>query len=132
MLNYHAPIRLATDTSPQLIVVIDTEEEFDWSSPPDKNAVAVTAMEKIYLVQDIFDEYQIKPCYIIDYPIASQAAGYEPLLEIYQKDNCEIGAHLHPWVNPPFEEALTISNMYPGNLSRALEFAKLKNLKKDK
>lgn len=128
MINSHPPIAIAQETAPQLIVVIDTEEEFDWSSQPDKNSNSVTAMEKIHLVQDIFDEYQIQPCYVIDYPIASQAIGYEPLLEIYQQGHCEIGAHLHPWVNPPFEEELTISNMYPGNLGRQLEYVKLKNL----
>jgi len=128
MLNYHQPISFSTEAPPQLIIVIDTEEEFNWTAPPDKSATAVTAMEKIHRVQDIFDEYGIKPCYVIDYPIASQAVGYEPLLQIFNKGNCEIGAHLHPWVNPPNEEHLTISNMYPGNLSPDLEYSKLKVL----
>jgi len=129
MLTSHPPIKLPEAHPPQLIIVIDTEEEFDWSAPPDKDSIAVTAMEKIHLVQDVFDEYNIKPCYVIDYPIASQAQGYEPLLDIYNKGNCEIGAHLHPWVNPPKEEKLSISNMYPGNLSYQLEYDKLKTLK---
>jgi len=129
MLKNHPPIKFPQDIPPQLIVVIDTEEEFNWSAPPDKNSTSVTAMEKIHRVQDIFDEYDITPCYAIDYPVASQPQGYEPLLEIYNKGNCEIGAHLHPWVNPPMEEKLTISNMYPGNLSYRLEYNKLKVLK---
>lgn len=128
MLNYNPTINLPKETSPQLIVVIDTEEEFDWSSPPDRKANSVTAMEKVYRIQDIFDEYQIKPCYVIDYPIASQATGYEPLLEIFNQGNCEIGAHLHPWVNPPFEEELNTYNTYPGNLDKQLEYVKLKIL----
>lgn len=128
MLNEHPTITIPLKTEAQLIVVIDTEEEFDWSSRPDKNANSVTAMEKIHRVQDIFDEYQIKPCYVIDYPVASQASGYEPLLEIYNRGNCEIGAHLHPWVNPPFEEQLNFYNTYPGNLDKQLEYLKLKNL----
>lgn len=129
MLNYHPPLKLPNDSSPQLIVVIDTEEEFNWSDNPDKNAISVTAMDKIHLVQDIFDEYNIKPCYVIDYPVASQSMGYDPLVEIFNKGNCEIGAHLHPWVNPPFDEELTISNMYPSNLNYALQLEKLKNLR---
>ncbi len=128
MLNHHPAIKFPHDHPAQLIVVIDTEEEFDWSKKPDKNAIAVSAMEKIHRVQDIFDDYQITPCYVIDYPIASQSAGYEPLQEIFTAGHCEIGAHLHPWVNPPFDEELTFSNMYPGNLSRSLELSKLKNL----
>ncbi len=129
MLNNHPAITFPKETQPQLIIVVDTEEEFDWSAAPDRSATAVTAMEKIFRVQDIFDEYNIKPCYVIDYPIASQAQAYEPLLQIYNKGNCEIGAHLHPWVNPPFEEQLSIRNTYPGNLTYQLELAKLKILK---
>jgi hypothetical protein len=86
-------------------------------------------MAKIYRVQTIFNEYQIKPCYVIDYPIADQADAYEPLLAIFKQGHCEIGAHLHPWVNPPFQEVLTIRNMYPGNLNPSLEYNKLKELK---
>jgi hypothetical protein len=41
---------------------------------------------------------------------------------------CEIGAHLHPWVNPPFDEELSTRNSYPGNLPKALEKEKLKRL----
>lgn len=130
MLNYHPHITLPEETAPQLIVVVDTEEEFDWfADKPDRNATSVTAMEQIHLVQDIFDEYKIIPCYVIDYPVATQEKGYASLLDIFNRGNCEIGAHLHPWVNPPFDEELTVHNSYHGNLSRELEFTKLKILK---
>jgi hypothetical protein len=39
-----------------------------------------------------------------------------------------IGAHLHPWVNPPFEEVVNRRNSFPGNLPRALESDKLRVL----
>jgi hypothetical protein len=42
-----------------------------------------------------------------------------------QDERCEIGAHLHPWVNPPIDEELTQRNSYPGNLPPQLERAKL-------
>lgn len=129
MLNYSKPIIFPSESPPQLIVVIDTEEEFDWTKPPQRSSTSVTAMEKIYLAQEIFDDYQIKPCYVIDYPIASQEQAYNHLLPILQQGNCEIGAHLHPWVNPPFDEELTIRNTYPGNLSYQLEYEKLKQLR---
>jgi hypothetical protein len=41
---------------------------------------------------------------------------------------CEIGAHLHPWVNPPFDETVSRRNSYPGNLPAALEREKLRVL----
>ena len=63
-LNYDGPIQLPVDYSPQLVVVIDTEEEFDWFAEPDRKANTVRHMESIHLVQDIFNEYGIEPCWV--------------------------------------------------------------------
>jgi len=122
-------IRLPADTPAQLIVVIDTEEEFDWNAEPDPQATAVTAMDHINRAQDIFNEYGIAPCYVVDYSIASQARSVAPLKAYLDAGQCEIGAHLHPWVNPPVEETLSRSNMYPGNLPEPLERQKLTRLR---
>ncbi len=121
-------ISLANDLPPQLIVVIDTEEEFNWNKPVERNSTSVESMQYINRVQDIFDEYGIKPCYVIDYPIASQKSSASVLKQIYGDNRCEIGAHLHPWVNPPEDETLIPENTYPGNLDRQLEYKKLKCL----
>lgn len=129
MLNNNPPIKFPKDTAPHLIVVIDTEEEFDWFASPKRESNTVSAMKQIHLVQSIFEQYGIKPCYVVDYPVVSQEEGYQPLQKIYEQGKCEIGAHLHPWVNPPFEEPLSRSNMYPGNLSYDLEFSKKKILR---
>lgn len=114
--------------APQLMVVVDTEEEFNWEAFPDRDETQVDAMEHVSLTQEICNEYGIKPCYVIDYPVASKPQGYNLLKQYYQAGQCEIGAHLHPWVNPPFDEELSFSNMYPGNLEAQLEYAKLKAL----
>jgi len=122
-------VDLPVDLAPQLIVVIDTEEEFDWSQPVDRANTSVAHMEWISRCQDIFNEYQIKPCYVIDYPIVSQDVGCRLLKSYHQQGQCEIGAHLHPWVNPPYTEKLIPRHTYPGNLPEPLEFEKLKSLK---
>ena len=113
---------------PQLVVVIDTEEEFDWSSHFSRAHTSVSAMQWIYRVQDIFDAYHITPVYVIDYAIASQPEGYQPLQDIHASGRALIGAHLHPWVNPPYVEPVTAHNSFPGNLSPVLEAAKLQKL----
>jgi len=128
MLGNYPPIKFPHDATPQLIVVVDTEEEFDWSAEPDRSANTVRHMESIHLVQDIFDEYNIVPCYVIDYPIASQASSIEVLRDFHHSGRCVIGAHLHPWVNPPFDEQLSRPNMFPSNLSVDIEYEKLKAL----
>ena len=40
-------VHLPDDTPPILLVVIDTEEEFDWESDFDRHSTAVTAAEHI-------------------------------------------------------------------------------------
>ena len=51
-----------------------------------------------------------------------------PLKEIHDSNRCLIGAHLHPWVNPPHDEQVSRYNSLPGNLDRELENAKLGKL----
>jgi len=128
MLGYYPPVKIPDDQRPQLIVVIDTEEEFDWSAPVDRNETGVSAMDHVCRAQDIFDEYGVTPCYVVDYPVVSQEEGYRALQAIFKDGRCEIGAHLHPWVSPPFDEALAPENTFPGNLSENLEREKLRIL----
>lgn len=120
--------RLSPTEKPRLVVVVDTEEEFDWSRDFSRDNTAVRSMRWIGRVQEIFDEYGITPVYVIDFPVASHPNGYRPLQDIHAAGRCLIGTHLHPWVNPPFEEPVTRYNSFPGNLSRALEATKLQIL----
>ncbi len=110
---------------PTLFVVVDTEAEFDWNKPFARELTSVTAMDDIERGQDIFDRYGLKPIYAIDYPVASQERGFARLAAIHARQGCEIGAHLHPWTTPPFEEDVSTRNSYPGNLDPALEERKL-------
>ncbi len=130
---YPQPVRSCQQTAfsrPQLIVVIDTEEEFDWSTDFSRGNTSVQSIRELSKIQGIFDEYNICPVYVIDFPVASQPDGYLPLKEIFQDQRCLIGAHLHPWVNPPFEEEVTRYHSFPGNLSFRLEQEKLMRLGK--
>jgi len=122
-------ICLPEELPPQLIVVVDAEEEFDWTAAPDSKANSVTAMAHIDRVQNIFNEYGIHPCYVVDFPVASQQAGFSPLKKFVDSGLCEIGAQLHPWVNPPIKETLCNLNTYPGNLPRSLEREKIISLR---
>lgn len=128
MLKPVNPVEFSPEARPELIVVVDTEEEFDWSKLPDPSNSSVSAIDQIGRVQDIFDEYGIVPCYVIDYPIASHTDGIENLKPILDQGRCEVGSHLHPWVNPPYDEAMSWPNTYPGNLPPELEFSKLEIL----
>jgi len=127
----HTPhaARLPAGMPPQLLVFIDTEEEFDWGRSFSSDARGVTAMKHQWRAQTIFDRYGVKPVYLVDYPVASQPAGYSPLREFLADGRCDIGAHLHPWVTPPAEEDVTDEHSFACNLPRDLERRKLAILK---
>ena len=113
---------------PILFVIVDTEEEFDWNAPMARYNTAVTAVRRIDRVQRIFERYRVRPTYVVDFPVASQADGFLPLRDLADSGGCDIGAHLHPWVNPPFEEILNARNSFPCNLPGDLERRKTERL----
>lgn len=118
----------APSCKPHLYVVIDTEAEFDWSGKFSPNLTGVSAMAGIIRGQRVLERHGVRPVYVIDYPVASQAEGYRPLLDLLARNACEVGAHLHPWTNPPFEESCSNWNSFAGNLPPELEEQKLRVL----
>lgn len=113
---------------PILLVAIDTEAEFDWQGPFARNQTNVRNLRRQTLAQRVFDRYGVRPIYLVDYAVATQPDGYLPLREILQSGRCEIGAHLHPWITPPFEEELGDRESFSNNLPPALQRAKLARL----
>lgn len=120
--------RLPAGETPKLVVIIDTEEEFDWSKPHARGNTSVETISAQVRAQEIFARHDVVPTYVIDYPVASDDRAVGHLREFQDAGVCEIGAHLHPWVNPPHDETVTAPNTYPGNLDAALEAEKLKRL----
>jgi len=123
------PAPLDVAAPPQLHVVVDTEEEFDWAAPFSRDHVSVTAMAEVERLQDVLRPHRLKPTYVIDYPVATTASSAQMLRRIVDRDECEIGAHLHPWVNPPYTETVNRRNSYACNLGAALERDKIAALK---
>ncbi|HEX9802908.1 MAG TPA: glycosyltransferase, partial [Gammaproteobacteria bacterium] len=119
------PARLPPDQPPLLLVVIDTEEEFDWRLPHSRENTSVSAIAAQGRAQEIFARHGIVPTYVVDYPVATTPAAVGILKSFSSRGACRIGAHLHPWVNPPHLEIVNATNSYPGNLPPALERAKL-------
>jgi hypothetical protein len=110
---------------PRLCLVVDTEEEFDWSAPFSRANVDVSAIAEIDRLQAVVRPYGITPTYVIDYPVASTAASADQLAQLARLGECHIGAHLHPWVNPPYVETVNGQMSYGCNLGFDLERAKI-------
>ena len=113
---------------PVLLTMVDAEEAFDWARPFSRAALDVSAIAEQHRAHRVFERHGVVPLYLTDFPVASQDAGYAPLRELYQGGHCDIGAHMHPWVTPPFEEAVTEANSFAGHLPAALEFEKARRL----
>ena len=114
------------DHPPLLVVVVDTEAEFDWSArsgraePPGRRLSNARSR-----TQPLFERYGIRPTLVLDYPVSSTPEGYEFIRDLHRSGACEIGAHLQPWDNPPLVEQTTDENSFPGNLPFELEREKL-------
>jgi hypothetical protein len=121
-------LTVPADWPPTLVVVVDTEEEFDWNAPFNPASTAVTNIASQKLAQCILDAHGVVPTYVVDHPVAATPAAAAVLRAIAEAGRCEIGAHLHPWVTPPAEGPVDARHSYPGNLPPALERRKLEAL----
>jgi hypothetical protein len=126
--NGNQRVQISAEASPQLFVIVDTEEEFDWSAPFSRGNTSVLAMRHIDRLQNLLSKRHIVPTYVIDFPIASQSDGVAPLKEFADQGSARIGAHLHPWVNPPLSEELTRRNSFGCRLGASLETEKIRVL----
>ena len=125
----HIPARLPQGHPPVLLVVVDTEEEFAWDKPFDRSSTQTTSIAAQKIVHDrIYGKFGIIPTYVIDWPVATTPASIAAMRALMENGQCEIGTHLHPWVSPPYDEAVSVHNSYTGNLPKELEFEKLRLL----
>jgi hypothetical protein len=110
---------------PRLLVLVAVEEPFDWDQIPAAGTPVDMDLGRLAELQDGLQARGILPTYALDYP-AVEANG-ELFGEWARADRALIGAHLHPWVNPPFgsEES---GQSFGANLPPALEADKLAEL----
>ena len=112
-----------------LVVTIDTEEEGRWSSSYPATGNTCANIARLPRIHDIFLKTGAVPTYLVDYPVASDARSREVLSRFAEAGRSEIGAHLHPWCNPPLETNDGGRRMtYPHNLPVAAQRAKLTEL----
>jgi len=121
-------VSLPASLGRRFLVFVDTEEEFDWTQPRRRDATATTAIAALPEAHRRLAGYGICPTYLVDYPVASDPLAVDLMRPLLDAGECAIGTQLHPWVNPPFDEELTVANSFVGNLPEAIERAKLLTL----
>ena len=107
--------------------MVDTEEEFDWSAPLTRERHATAAVAGIPDAHRRFADQGVQLTYLVDQPIADDPRAVDTIGALLG-EGAGVGAQLHAWVTPPFDEVLTPANSYAGNLPPALERAKIVHL----
>ena len=88
------------------IVTVDTEPDNEWSRPNAGNLTCQNA-KSLPRFQALCEMYDVKPVYLVDYVMAGDGFASEFLADCSTQGRCEIGAHMHPWSNPPFDFTVT-------------------------
>jgi len=116
------------DFGTRFTVFVDTEEEFDWTAPLARTGHTLASVTALPEAHRRFADHGVPLTYMVDYPIATDARAGDILRGLLADGVSMVGAQLHAWVNPPFDEPLTAANSYAGNLPEATEAAKLDTL----
>ncbi len=110
----------------KLVITIDSEEDlwvdYKSTSNPTDN------IDRIPIVQDLFDRFGAIPTYLITYPVVKNDHSMNIIRRIYDRGRCEIGTHCHPWNTPPFEEVISDYNAMLCNLPYELQYKKIRTL----
>lgn len=122
-------VALDAGERPRFWVTIDTEEDFDWSAPFARTGFGLASVPALAECQHYFEQAAVKPIYLVDWPIVEDDRAVAILGEALAAGRCDIGAQLHPWVNPPHDEDVNEHNSYTGNLPVALQRAKMTALR---
>lgn len=110
-----------------VLVGIDTEADDQWSAAGrEKNEVRNA--ERLPAVQALFDEFGVRPTYVVTWEMATRAESSAVLRELFRSGRCELGTHLHPWSSPPFRPEDLRDHTYPHNLPADLLARQLEEL----
>lgn len=122
-------VHFSPDFSQRFILTVDTEEEFDWTKPLNREQHSVHTVPRLAKFQEFCESQGVVPIYLVDYPIVSSPAAVEILRAAVAAGKAEVGVQLHPWVSPPHEEEVNQHNSFAGNLPAELERAKFMQLR---
>jgi hypothetical protein len=85
----------------KFILTIDTEADNQWN-----HGIPLTTrnIRNIPRFQELSEKYSIKPTYLVTSEICEDPYSKNIFNSYLKKRTIEIGAHLHVWTTPPFED----------------------------
>lgn len=121
---------MTSDAKPRvlLLLTVDTEEEWDWKGPFPAPPFSTRNVREVPALQALCRRLGLRPTYLVDYAVCDDDESAGHLRETCALGGCEIGAHLHPWCNPPVEEEVGPETSHAVRLPLPLVRRKLQNL----
>jgi len=110
----------------KLLVTVDTEED-NWGTFLPVGAT-VENLARLPRLQELFDSCQVRPTYLVTYPVVTDRGAISILRGLLETGRCEVGMHCHPWNTPPFEEETNERNSMLCNLPEQLQYRKMECL----
>jgi hypothetical protein len=83
------------------ILTIDTEADNQWDHGC---GLTVENIRFIPRFQKLCEKYHVKPTYLVTSEVCDDAYARALFLDYNKGGGAEIGAHLHSWTTPPFQE----------------------------
>ncbi|WPL17695.1 hypothetical protein Thiowin_02734 [Thiorhodovibrio winogradskyi] len=115
---------------PQVLFLlsIDTEESWDWSGPFPESSWCVENVQQLRPFHQVCYDLGIRPTLFVDYPVAADEKAVQVIRDLQRTGHYEIGAHLHPWCNPPYYGSPNERDSHVVNLPTEQVDAKLSQL----
>lgn len=92
-----------------LLITIDTESDDLWARKPE---VTFENIKYLPALQKLFDKYNVRPTYLVSYPVATSWAGRQILKPIADAGQAEMGSHMHVWTTPPMSPLTSEDHRY--------------------
>jgi hypothetical protein len=86
---------------PNFLITIDTEGDNQWDHGRD---LSVENIKYIPRFQELCEKYSIKPTYLVTSEVCEDAFAQNIFSEYVKTEKAEVGAHLHAWTTPPFQD----------------------------
>ena len=84
----------------KFIITIDTEADNQWDHGRE---LTVENLKFIPRFQELCNNYGIKPTYLVTSEVCEDTFAKKIFRHYINNDQAEVGAHLHSWTTPPFQ-----------------------------
>jgi len=111
-----------------LLVTIDTESDNLWAGKKD---LSFDNLKEIPRLHHFLERHEVRPTYLVSYPVATSQIGREVLQPIARSDRAELGSHMHVWTTPPLKPVTSYDHSYcplATEITEVLLKEKMKNL----